>query len=723
MSSVSRHKRLLWTTSLDVSTPVLDDTLGIATTDQLVSHECEESLKLFLEDPFTRAVAIDSSSHPAAGIDALQAQPYLYAGGGLGNIHECETIENAYMCTAGNRGLSFGRLCLPADCGAHDLVSANFVSLLEGHDDYQESALRMLQLNRFLQGSWTCGDWRLPWSTASVMYVSFLFFWTCLVILKSTCWKRRKNETAFYQNRANSDRSIPQECQVPTEESSLLPKTILSKTVTNTVSQEEQESLSDERTQSSVDEESVQDDFQWTDALDMQTHWQQLWRRPASNYHPCLEGLRVGSLLWIVLGHVMAIVSSTVGYNNPAAFLPPNGWTTTFFGQLLFGSRFAVDTFLILSGFLLVHILENKNVQFSQLPMAIVSRVVRILPLYAATLGFFVFAAPHLNDGPFWYQWQAFLAPCVNDWWKNLLFIQNWGDTSVTSTCFYHSWYLAVDMQLFIVCVTSWVLLKPSKLARCVFLSFGLCLSIGASVHGATFRHWSLNTFDGAAVVRYDAEAYAKPLIRAQAYLGGMAVAMMLSDQSHISRWMQYYRFNRLWMCLALVAMAAVSFGTVFGAYSRRPCQAFEWPDIQACGTTWPDVVNLLYTAFSRTVWIGAVSVVLYFCCCGDISPNHRSPIQRFLAWRYFAPFSNLSFGVYLIHPIVIFVWHLGKEDKTAFSLVSFWRDYVWVCAASFIAALFAAMVVELPCAMLWKELVVKKVRSSRSRIETTSSY
>ena len=49
--------------------------------------------------------------------------------------------------------------------------------------------------------------------------------------------------------------------------------------------------------------------------------------------------------------------------------------------------------------------------------------------------------------------------------------------------------------------------------------------------------------------------------------------------------------------------------------------------------------------------------------------------IDKFLSWRVFIPLSRLTYGVYLIHPIIIFLYYTLVEaviDMSIFQLVSF---------------------------------------------------
>ena len=49
--------------------------------------------------------------------------------------------------------------------------------------------------------------------------------------------------------------------------------------------------------------------------------------------------------------------------------------------------------------------------------------------------------------------------------------------------------------------------------------------------------------------------------------------------------------------------------------------------------------------------------------------------IDKFLSWRAFIPLSRLTYGVYLIHPIILFLYYASAKaiiDMSIFQLVSF---------------------------------------------------
>jgi peptidoglycan/LPS O-acetylase OafA/YrhL len=723
-----------WTSSLDSEPPLL------------TSERCSQSLGTFFQDATALALATESSSHPT-GLISLYAQPWVYAGGGLGNMDECPL--QTCLAGAGTRrdSLTFASVCMVPECTAYDLAAEDFNSAVERNSmdavdtiqaaEYLTLNSNIASLNKFLGTGWVCGDFQVPWSfwPFGLPYMVTMLVLVILAVtgtLKKRAQRLRRpsvvrNTAPNHMNNGGGGGGGGQD-----EVAGLLE---------NCFEEEEEKkqdygysppdqhptsenSVEEMRTRKPVPNEKVVPSNPLWSAFDVSEHIQRITSQHCTET-ACLDGLRVGSLLWIVLGHTMAIMSSSgAGYSNPVNFLPPTGLTTTIPGQLLFGSRLAVDTFLCISGFLVVHVLVRKMPSpndssrnsrsnhavwryVTTLPALVLNRVVRILPLYVCVLAFYTQIAPHMGDGPFWYQWLSLLQPCHDYGWSNFLFVNNFFplDLSITQTCFYHSWYLAVDMQLFLVAPLL-VYMYQSDAARGRWATLAMwALSVSVTVYLSYTRQWSINTFDGAAVARYEIEAYAKPHIRAQSYLVGMYVAMILPPAALRQRSPWTYK-HVVAMLVALSAMALVTFGTASGAYARRPCQYKEWPQHDQCGSLWSPSLTFWYTALSRTVWTVGVGVVMHLCLGRSRGENLVSSI---LSWKCWTPLSQLCFGVYLIHPIVIFVWQLADREKQVFRLLTFGMDYLSVCVVSYVAALAAALLVEFPCAALWKDFVAGK--------------
>lgn len=134
-------------------------------------------------------------------------------------------------------------------------------------------------------------------------------------------------------------------------------------------------------------------------------------------------------------------------------------------------SVMSVDTFFLLSGFLLAWTcfreIERKKGKLNAALMFF-HRVVRTLPLKVVLVFLVVSVFRYFGSGPFWDTYSKPLQfYCEKNWWKTMLFIQNYAQpeemvgffplffflflTNLFFQCLGHSWYVAIDMQLYIL--------------------------------------------------------------------------------------------------------------------------------------------------------------------------------------------------------------------------------------------------------------------------------
>ena len=661
----------------------------------LTSLNCYNALVRFFQDHSSSnlQLAVESSSH-LSGLDSLFAQPWVYAGGGLGNIDECPLK----VCLAGGTkrdSLTFASVCVVPECSATDLVADDFCGRLKSASiefdlplkndlvlEYVKIHERIAEVNKFLGTGWVCGEYIVQWQLLpSAVYLLFLFGCCLCSVYGTFRYKvRRPLGDCVHPLHSGID-SCEERKEVVDAATSLRPLSLIRG-----------------RPKCMRHHDSL-----WT-AWDISNHLQRLYTQRSDTAF--LDGMKVGSILWVIAGHVMAIQSSSgPGYLNPRSFLPPTGLTTSISGQLLFSSRFAVDTFLCISGFLVVHVLKERLApEVGSILSTLAFRQLRILPLYVACLGFWILVAPHLGSGPFWYQWEDILEPCKQFWWTNLLFLNNflpWG-MPTSKTCFYHSWYLAVDIQLFVFFAPWLVLLykRSVSTAMQVTLAFWVA-SVGATAILTYKNHWSINTFDGISVALFDVEGYAKPHIRAQSYLSGMFVAMAPRSRPRPLR-------DILSVTIALFVLAVLSFITASGAYARRPCSFEESPLTIKCGSTWSPTATFLYTGLSRAIWSICIGSLIYSCV-------HRRAyfVGKILSLKIFTVMAHLSFGAYLIHPIIIFFWQLGEKEKRTFRLLTFFMDFTAVSVVSFAVSALSALTIEFPFGELLKQFQSRRPRTS----------
>ena len=70
----------------------------------------------------------------------------------------------------------------------------------------------------------------------------------------------------------------------------------------------------------------------------------------------------------------------------------------------------------------------------------------RLTITYALVIGFVATIARWFGSGPFWNLYQEQCDLCVNNWWRNLLYINNFFPSQ--ECCLGVTWYLSNDMQV-----------------------------------------------------------------------------------------------------------------------------------------------------------------------------------------------------------------------------------------------------------------------------------
>lgn len=119
--------------------------------------------------------------------------------------------------------------------------------------------------------------------------------------------------------------------------------------------------------------------------------------RPGSCFN-ALDGVRVFSMSWVVLGHIFAFPATLTGFSNTQDILPPDGILGTYAGQAIFAAEFAVDTFFCIGAFvaaymLAVHLAKAraqaaaKPLGWAWVPSLYLHRFLRLTPTYFFVLG------------------------------------------------------------------------------------------------------------------------------------------------------------------------------------------------------------------------------------------------------------------------------------------------------------------------------------------------
>jgi len=189
----------------------------------------------------------------------------------------------------------------------------------------------------------------------------------------------------------------------------------------------------------------------------------------------------------------------------------------------------ATDIFLFLSGFFLAYKFTDLSSP-AKYPMALGRKLLRIMPTYLFTLGFYYSVFLHLGSGPKWVLNDEYINICKN-MWRSLLFVDNLVNNGKT-LCMPWGFYLQIEMQLFLLSLLLLLLYSRTRigsfLLAAALIAFSWTINlIYTEQHEQKYPITleALYTFKD-----YIFDVYIKPYYRCTPYLYGLFFAIAYRD-------------------------------------------------------------------------------------------------------------------------------------------------------------------------------------------------
>ncbi|XP_017146827.1 nose resistant to fluoxetine protein 6 [Drosophila miranda] len=419
----------------------------------------------------------------------------------------------------------------------------------------------------------------------------------------------------------------------------------------------------------------------------------QLWKISSTvSQHviPCLHGIRCLTIIWIILGHgyMFLLLAPNVNAYEIIA------WAQTPYSMVLQSGTTSVDTFFLLSGLLLVmstlRELERTSGRL-HVPLMYLHRVVRLTPVLALAVLFFMTLFPRLDSGPLWKQFTASSQLCSDTWWATLLYVQNYAAPG--RMCLGHSWYLAVDMQLYVIspllliALYKWGRKAAGAIILLILLLFACLFSIIMLNELQVFSR-NGNLGEDSPQMRL---IYYTTHARAMPWLIGLLFGYYLHSQGgrrhRLSKWLALV----IWI-LALSLLATV----IFAVY----------PYTQSGANEISPLAGAFYLCCGRIAWPLSLCWLIWACQNG-VAPV----VNSLLSWSFWQPLSRLSYCLYIWHLIVETVNVARSKTSLHFSnydaILRFWSDFGITLCVSTLMYLF----VEAPVARLETQLLRRRPR------------
>ncbi|KJE89704.1 hypothetical protein CAOG_01136 [Capsaspora owczarzaki ATCC 30864] len=407
-----------------------------------------------------------------------------------------------------------------------------------------------------------------------------------------------------------------------------------------------------------------------------------------------LNGIRVISMCWVVLGHTYLWALDS-GIQNPYAVYYMSIRPTF---QIIANGFFTVDSFFFLSGFLVCYVVLVMLAKRNSLPYFpyMIHRFLRITPTYMFALFFYWYIGPLFGDGPNWFRVQSNHA-CEQYWWANLLFVNDFVPNSLYDECMGWSWYLANDMQFYAISPIFLLLLYRRPIWGVI--SLGATLVVSFIVTMALAIQYDLDANLQVAIFlqaipKYDYSAiiYTKPYCRIAPYIVGMFTAYILNRYGQANR-----RISRPKILGLFFIAASILLGIFFSMYSKFDSTSFLHWD----GREWSTAENAIYITFARFGWSVGLAIIVWLCVTGN-----GGVVNYLLSTKAFMVFGRMTFCVYLIHPIVAASFFYTLRQPTILQDLPEQFYFIANTVISFAGAFVMCMFVEFPLANVEKTLL-----------------
>ncbi|XP_055613144.1 O-acyltransferase like protein-like [Uranotaenia lowii] len=299
-------------------------------------------------------------------------------------------------------------------------------------------------------------------------------------------------------------------------------------------------------------------------------------------------------------------------------------------------SALAFDVFLGLSAIALTYkvLLQLHQTQSLNLLSIWIDRILRILPAYGLLIYFWVAFGRFFGQGPLY---REFVLPeidaCETNWWSAILFVQNY--VNPENMCLPHTWYLSVDMQLYLITpLLVWALWKFGKKVLWLIAA----LAIGSVVY--VLLMFILNDFSlNSENLQMTRHTYYATHARAAVWLCGIAFGYFLfSTRTYQVKWPVWV------LVLGSIIATAISAFVMFATY-----------EIFRPRLTMDPVLDGFYEAFHRVAFVLGLMWLIFMCANG-----YGSLLNDILSWSFWQPVARLSYAMYLLHYPILLVTFTG---------------------------------------------------------------
>ncbi|XP_055915459.1 uncharacterized protein LOC129948476 [Eupeodes corollae] len=404
----------------------------------------------------------------------------------------------------------------------------------------------------------------------------------------------------------------------------------------------------------------------------------------------CFNGIRVLSTLWIMIHHTSSLMR--IMRNIPMIeFLQLKH--TLFFMPFAM-STISLDSFFFIGG-LLVAFNGFKDLDETKgkinITRNIIHRYIRLTPIVAA--GLLLYYGIHeqlFSSGPFKDIVMETNNCDENNWWPNLLFIQNY--YFLDKICYVEAWYLAVDFQLYIF--SPLLLISMWKWGTKIIYLIAILIVTSISYVIAVYFMEEYTAFTPGINIGEWEKVYVPTHARCNSWLIGFVFGYFM--HYHRQADFNMSRFLQLigWIG-SLVIMIAVVYGPFPTIHAYGKGSVFE---------------AAMYEGFKHIFW-SAVLVWITFAC----HYGFGGVVDAFLSHPIWQPLSRLTYALCMMHMAVLKIhFAITRHSPVHFSTYNCLMFFWVIFGETLLISIFMTLGFELPVSVVEKFLFGKVKKSTK---------
>nr|XP_017031284.1 nose resistant to fluoxetine protein 6-like [Drosophila kikkawai] len=409
------------------------------------------------------------------------------------------------------------------------------------------------------------------------------------------------------------------------------------------------------------------------------------------NVISCLNGIRCLSLFWVVISHEY----TTRPFSPLLNLFHAVQWAELPFSSFIVHGFFSVDSFFFLGG-LLVSLIALRTMDKTKgklnVPLMYLHRLIRIVPILAVAILVYTKLMTVVADGPLLQSYSQ-KTECETGWYWTLLFVNNY----TNAKCLGHTWYLSVDMQLFIISPILLIALYKwgKKAAAGIFVLIVL-------LSGCLFATMMVNNYS-MLLKNFSVEAMRKMYFATHTHATPWLIGFLFGYFLHLNKGKKFQlSWVSVWsgwiLCLAMI------FTSIFALYPDA-----KW------STHTSTLAEAFYYTLTRVGWPLALCWVVFACMQG-----HGGLANSFLSPPLWQPLSRLSYSIYMWHMFIQEINAKSVRTNMYFSdyqvMLQWWSDI----GISVLVAFLLYLIIEAPIGGLD---IFLRPQKNPSAVQKSTSY